>query len=103
MTLRNVGCLVGLLSLACKLGHVFGFGNSLAFDSFVSGTTFIGPNAVAVFGAPPPLEPDASHFVNRTLFEGGEMLMDSGHPNGGRTLPTRLDLAVLADIGFEID
>jgi hypothetical protein len=87
---------------AHELGHVLGFGTSMAFDALVSGTTFTGPIAVMLYGEPVPLETDAGHFLNHVLFEGEETLMDPGQYNGVRLVPTRLDLAVMSDMGFEI-
>lgn len=85
-----------------ELGHVLGFGASMAFTNFVDGATFTGPAAVAEFGAPAPLEPDAVHFLSHTQSGGVDTIMDSGQSNGVRSVPTPLDLAVFQDLGFEI-
>ncbi|MEL6217824.1 MAG: DUF4214 domain-containing protein [Pseudomonadota bacterium] len=84
-----------------EIAHVLGFGTSAAFDAQMTGQTFAGPNALSVTdGRGIPLD--------RTLhvedgFEGDMVLLDPTGTTGERKLPTEFDLAILADIGFEID
>ena len=85
-----------------ELGHVLGFGASTAFTNLTSGTTFIGPAAQASYGGPVPLVTDLGHFQDHLPSDGMDTLMDPGIPNGTRLVPTQLDRAVFADIGYEI-
>jgi hypothetical protein len=85
-----------------ELGHVLGFGASTAFTNLTSGTTFIGPAAQAKYGGPVPLVTDLGHFQDHLPSDGMDTLMDPGIPNGSRLVPTQLDRAVFADIGYEI-
>lgn len=48
-----------------------------------------------------PLEEDG-HVQTRLLFEDQRVLMDPSRAPGERDAPTPLDLALLADIGYEI-
>ncbi|MGK7902931.1 MAG: hypothetical protein AB4352_16280 [Hormoscilla sp.] len=84
-----------------EIGHVLGFGTADIFEQIGAGGTFDGPNALNVNGGRPiPLEGNLSHveegFLNDTV------LLDPTSRNGTRTLPTQVDLALLADIGYEI-
>ncbi len=87
-----------------ELGHVLGFmASHPAFESSLEGGFFVGPVAQDAYGGPVPLTEGLGHFPNgTTLDDGVEALMDEAQANGTRVLPTRLDLAVLADIGYEI-
>ncbi len=51
-------------------------------------------------GQPIPLERDLSHIQEGFL--NGTVLLDPSITNGTRILPTQVDLALLADIGYEI-
>ncbi len=85
-----------------EIGHVLGFGTAAAFDALVSSGMFTGVNAQAENGdAPVPLQPDVSHVKDG--FDGGTVLMDPTATTGTRTLPSNLDLAMLADIGYQIE
>lgn len=88
-----------------ELGHILGIGASNAFDRLVSGGYFNGTNAKALNnGNPVPLEGDLGH-VKDDFLGGGvgpEAAMDPTIPNGVRKLPTALDVAILADIGYQI-
>jgi hypothetical protein len=84
-----------------ELGHVLGFATCPAFTVLTSGTSFVGPSAEAAYGGPVPLMADAGHFQDHLQSDGGDTLMDPGTTNGVRVVPTRLDRAVFADLGFE--
>ena len=86
---------------AHELGHVLGFANSAAFTGFTSETTFIGPKALANYGGPVPLTTDLGHFQDHLQSDGWDTLMDPGISNGVRLLPTQLDRALLADLGYD--
>ena len=84
-----------------EIGHVLGIGTAPAFEALIEDHYFTGVNARAVNGgAPVPLEDDHSHVENG--FEGDNVLLDPITLTGTRTLPGALDLAMLADIGYEI-
>ncbi|MBO1351675.1 MAG: hypothetical protein EBE86_031850 [Hormoscilla sp. GUM202] len=85
-----------------EIGHVLGFGTADIFEQIGAGGAFDGPNALNVNGGQPiPLEGDLSHveegFLNDTV------LLDPINIRGTRKLPTQVDLALLADIGYEIE
>ncbi len=86
-----------------EIGHVLGFGTAKAFNALVSPDgMFTGVNAQAENGgAPVPLQPDVSHVEDG--FDGGTVLMDPTATTGTRTEPSNLDLAMLADIGYQTD
>ncbi|MEP3331122.1 peptidoglycan DD-metalloendopeptidase family protein [Sedimentitalea sp.] len=84
-----------------EIGHVLGIGTSGAYARQISEGEFAGPNALATNGgAPIPLEADGAHILNG--YSGDTALMDPRSFVGTRQLPTNLDLAMLADIGYEI-
>jgi VCBS repeat-containing protein len=89
-----------------EIGHVLGFSTSVAFDNLVFGTSlFTGSNAISLNGGNGiPLELDG-HIQDGFLIGGvgPEALMDPTITVGTRKLPTNLDLAILADIGYQID
>ena len=84
-----------------EIGHILGFSTSPTFDAFVSGGRFGGPNALAANGGQSiPLTADGhveEGFMNDSV------LLDPISTSGVRTLPSNIDLAILADIGYEID
>ncbi|WP_434051872.1 MAG: hypothetical protein RDA78_21780 [Roseibium sp.] len=85
-----------------EIGHILGIGASPTFDALIVGTGFTGPNARgANGGVPVPLEPDGNHV--REGFAGDSVVMDPILALGTRTVPTAIDLALLVDIGYEID
>jgi hypothetical protein len=84
-----------------EIGHVLGFTEIMAFNAFVDGQSFVGPTAESVYGGPVPLDESLGHFLEGTELDGIEPLMDTGQTNGKRFVPTPLDLAVLADMGYE--
>ena len=84
-----------------EIGHVLGLGASATFDSFVDIGVFTGPNAKAVTnGVGIPLNPAFNHIGSGLV--GGPAVMEPSLQYGTRTLPTDLDKAILADIGYEI-
>jgi hypothetical protein len=88
-----------------EMGHVLGYGTSKAFDRWVSGTSFLGPASTAENGGNPiPLEADQSHIQDGyEVQNSGELVFDPILKDGDRTLPTRLDVAALQDIGYVVD
>lgn len=86
-----------------ELGHILGVGTAPAFRALVEEGAFTGPRASALYGGPVPLAADEEHFTNDVRFEGERVLMDVSDPLGERFLPTGLDLAALADLGYELE
>lgn len=85
-----------------EIGHALGLGISITFDNLRSGDEFLGENAMDLFGGPVPMVPGSGHVVEGTLIDGGRVLMDLSRERGTRDLPSALDLAMLADIGYEV-
>jgi hypothetical protein len=86
-----------------ELGHVLGFGTTPLFNSFADANgDFAGPNALtANGGSPVPMETDFAHVEDG--FMNGQVLMDPTGTIGERKTPTGIDLALMADIGYEIE
>ena len=90
------------------MGHIFGFGTSAIFSEQTSGggllsgpELFVGPNALLVTnGEGVPI--DRTKHVEDG-FRNNSVLMDPTSTTGARKLPTDIDKAMLADIGWEID
>jgi hypothetical protein len=85
-----------------EIGHMLGIGSAAAWDELVDGTNFIGERTMEVFGGPVPLATDLSHFADETMIDGETPSMELGTEPGQRKYPTRLDLAVLEDLGYTI-
>jgi hypothetical protein len=89
-----------------EIAHVLGFGLSASWDAHVNGTLFTGALATAAFGGPVPLA-GIEHFAHGTMSEVGgrpqEAAMDPDIAAGVRKRMTRLDLAALDDIGWDIN
>jgi Ca2+-binding RTX toxin-like protein len=84
-----------------EIGHILGFGTSAIFKQIGADGKFDGVNALAVNqGKPILLEPDLAHVQEG--FNQNTVLLDPLN-NPGRNLPTSIDLALLADIGYQID
>ena len=87
-----------LISVAAhEIGHVLGIGCSDAYDYYVSGNYFTGSNATqANGGAYVPLRTgDSAHVA---------IVSDLMYPfaaDGVRTVPSSVDLGILADIGYK--
>lgn len=92
-----------LLSTAThELGHVLGFGSAPAFRALTDQSGFVGAQASEVYGGPVPLTSDGAHLPDGVLVDGERPLMDVTDPEGVRFSPTALDLAFLADVGYEL-
>jgi hypothetical protein len=84
-----------------ELEHVLGFGTAIAHFDLVSGGSFTGPAAVAEHGGPVPMTGTGTHFADGVTSDGVAPLMDQSRPNGVRFAPTSLDVAALADLGYQ--
>jgi hypothetical protein len=92
-----------------ELGHSLGLGASSDWNTFVSGSNFVGLNAEAQNNSlPVPLSPDLAHWANGTnsvvygTATPQEAAMDPSIQNGTRKKLTALDAAALQDIGWSL-
>ncbi|MEG4168408.1 MULTISPECIES: calcium-binding protein, partial [unclassified Microcoleus] len=88
-----------------ELAHVLGFMGAPINSARVNGTSFNGVNAKAVNGGNPiPVSSatDITHLSNITTPSGVSSLMGSGGASFA-FIPTKVDLAILADIGYKFD
>lgn len=84
-----------------EMGHALGFVHGVkAFDRFIVGEKFTGPAAVSAHGAKVPLS-DQTHFASGVRSDGKKTVMNSNGAEG-RVYPSRLDLAVFEDLGYEL-
>ncbi len=84
-----------------EIGHILGIGVSDTFLNLVRGNVFQGTNSKRINGGNGiPLQSDLTHVQEG--FRDNTVLMDPVY-NGKRNLPSEVDLAILADIGYEID
>ncbi len=84
-----------------EIAHILGIGIAPSFDALVQENQFYGVNSLAVNnGQPIPLDETAGHVSED--FSNNQVLLDPTL-NEGRALPSDIDLALLADIGYEID
>ena len=84
-----------------ELMHVMGFGTTASWDNKIINSRFVAPNTTAVYGNSIPLA-DADHFANNLQIDGRKPTMTQIINAGERLLPTRLDLAGLQDIGWQL-
>lgn len=85
-----------------EIGHVLGLGIAPIFRATGQGGAFNGPNARDVNGGQPiPLDSDLDHIQDGFLSEGQPVLMGATNPGVRQTI-TRIDQAMLADIGYQI-
>lgn len=84
-----------------ELMHSLGFGISSSWTAKVAGG-FTGANSVAVSGRSPVPLADTSHWQTGLISEGRPVSMSPEALNGVRKLPTRLDLAGMQDIGWQL-
>jgi hypothetical protein len=84
-----------------EFNHVMGFGTTPSFDNKLVNGKFTGAAARAVVGADVGMA-DNDHFLGSILVDGKPPNMAPTFQNGQRVLPTRLDLAALDDIGWDL-
>jgi hypothetical protein len=85
-----------------EIGHVLGIGQGAAYTALVSNATFTGAHATALYGAAVPLTADGAHVQKTVIVDGRRVVMDESDAEGQRSLITRLDLAMLEDVGYQI-
>ena len=96
---------VDIISVAAhEIGHMLGIGTCEAFRLLIQNNSFVGPKTVEIYGEPLPLSEDNYHIGDTaTPVDEEEYLMDPATKNGMRKRPSIVELAILADIGYEID
>ena len=87
-----------------EIGHVLGIGIAPAFIDKVENQTFTGSQSIALNDDQPiPLDSDNIHIEDHfSVDDDSDALLDKFFTFGERNLPTALDLAILADIGYDI-
>jgi Ca2+-binding RTX toxin-like protein len=84
-----------------EIGHALGLGTAPAFDEWISGGAFTGPNATAANGGEAvPLDPGEAHVA--AGHAGNTVVMDPSISSGQRVGLSDIDLGLLADIGYEV-
>lgn len=86
---------------AHELFHVLGFGLSASWTAQISGG-FVGKNATAAYGQSPVPLADSAHWLQTITSNGQSVAMAPATNSGIRKLPTRLDLAGLQDVGWQL-
>ncbi len=92
-----------------EITHSLGFGGSNSWSNNHSGTTWLGSSAVALNGGSGAglLDSDQAHIVSSymsTRVDNGaaqEAIMDPSLTQGTRKYITRMDLAILQDMGYQ--
>lgn len=85
-----------------EIGHMLGVGSFEHWSDLVENGHFVGEHAMMVHGGPVLLDPDGVHVDESVLSDGKEILMDTQTTVGTRVYPTRLDFAILQDLGYTI-
>ena len=89
-----------------ELMHVFGFGlENPSFTRYVSNGTYVGPNAVSVYGGAIPMQAGAhsDHFAAGTTYGGQQAVMNPAIQPGTLKRMTALEYASLRDVGWGSD
>ena len=91
-----------------EIGHILGFGEADSWRAQIDASTglFTGAASVAAYGGGVPLDRYGSHWAEGTMsVRDGlpqETMMDPSTPFGERQLPTALDYAGFADMGWQV-
>lgn len=91
-----------------EIGHILGFGEADSWFANVDPDSglFVGEHAMAAWGGAVPLDRYLDHWAEGTysVRDGvpQETMMDPSTPFGERQLPTALDYAGFADIGWQV-
>jgi hypothetical protein len=86
-----------------ELGHVLGIGTASQWFDQISGRTFTGPNAEAVFGGPVPVTADGGHWADGLTIGGQPVSLDPTVHSGVRVPFSPLDFAAVKDLGWSVD
>lgn len=89
-----------------EMMHVFGFGlNNPSFTRYVSNGSFVGPNAVSVYGGSIPMQAgddDPDHFAATVRYAGQQAVMNPAIQVGTMKRMTELEYASLRDVGWGV-
>lgn len=86
-----------------EIAHLLGIGTSDSWRALASGSYFEGTAATAANGGSQvELDTGKGHWIAGTMNNGQEAAMDPSLTDGTRKLLTDLDLAGLADVGWEL-
>ncbi|KAB2318143.1 PEP-CTERM sorting domain-containing protein [Betaproteobacteria bacterium SCN1] len=90
-----------------EIGHILGFGEADAWYARINDDGyFTGAHSVAAYGDPVPVDQYGAHWASGTMstYAGlpQQTLMDPSTRSGTRELPTVLDYAGFADIGWQV-
>ncbi len=85
-----------------ELLHVLGFGTSNSWNAKVAPSGFIGANSTASYGSSPVPLDTVQHWGPNVTSNGVAAIMTSSVDPGVRKQATRLDLAALQDIGWQL-
>lgn len=85
-----------------ELGHILGIAPGGAYGRLIEDEHFVGARAMEVYGGPVPLADSWGHIAEDVTIDGVTPIMATGRIRGQRYAVTRLDIAMLADIGYEV-
>lgn len=88
-----------------EIARILGINSIPAFNALISGDSFIGPRATAANGGIPiPLDRDRYLVREGSLTDTSQILLmgDSARNSVLGSLPTAIDIAMLADIGYQV-
>ncbi len=86
-----------------EFGHLLGVGTCDRYAALINADdAFVGALAVAQHGGPLPLTKDHGHIHPSVLVDGKRPLLDPSEAPGQRFAITRVDRAMVADLGFAI-
>ncbi|MDP2028029.1 MAG: PEP-CTERM sorting domain-containing protein [Thiobacillus sp.] len=90
-----------------ELGHILGFGEADSWHAQIDEAGYFnGTHAMTVYGGPVPLDQYGVHWAEGVMstVDGvdQETQLDPSTPRGERQLPTALDYAGYADVGWQV-
>lgn len=86
-----------------EIGHILGFGSAPIFSELIEDGKFVGNNSQSLNnGEPIPLDEDLGHIEEGFKINDRTNVFNPSLAAGEKVLPSELDLAFLADIGYEI-
>ena len=89
-----------------EIGHILGYGEADSWFAQINNGYFNGEASIRAYGGAIPLDQYGSHWASGTMstYNGvvQQTLMDPSTRTGTRELPTVLDYAAFADIGWQV-